>query len=751
MTDDSLESFDRVAAQYYDLFEHLVEGIFRTTPAGQYLHANAALAKLYGYVSPDALVSALTDIEHQLYVDPDRRREFMALLEDSEMIADFESCVYCQDGQTIWISENARGVRDETGRIIYYEGTVKNITKRKLAEQALGESEAKYRILFNAIPDLMLRLHRDGTYLDFKPPTNFQTYFKSPDQCIGKNVRDLLPPANAQLYLQAVEEVIQTGKMKVFEFQLPIEGQSRDYEARFVASGVDEALGIIRNITERKRVERLKNEFVSVVSHELRTPLTSIRGSLGLIIGGIAGEISAQARELIDIAHKNSERLVLLINDILDVEKIESGKMHFEMKPLALVPLVEQAIVANQAYGEQFKVQFVLEHDLTEVKINGDSNRLMQVMANLLSNAAKFSPPGSTVEVTVRRKNLETVRVTVRDHGPGIPEEFRYRIFQKFAQADTSTTRQKGGTGLGLSISKAIVERLGGTIGFETEMGVGTAFYFELPMVTQAPAMKLSAPGNQPPILICEDNQDVATLLSLILQHSGYQTDIAYDAATAKRLLAEKQYVAATVDLILPDQDGLSLIRELRKQESTRFLPIVVVSAIADQEREELSGSTYAVIDCLDKPIDQERLLAAVQQALCQKTGTRAKILHVEDDPDILQVVSRMLQAVADTIPALCLREAIQHLSRETFDLVILDLNLPDGFGLEVLPYLSSHTGVAIPVVVFSAQEMELEAARKVTASLVKSRTSNQELLDTIKALIHRSIPEAAIESEFSL
>jgi len=245
-------------------------------------------------------------------------------------------------------------------------------------------------------------------------------------------------------------------------------------------AGPRQFVAIARDVTERKEVERLKSEFVSTVSHELRTPLTSIRGSLGLIAGGVGGELPAQVKALVDIANKNCDRLITLINDLLDMEKIESGKMAFDLKPQALLPIIEQALEGNRAYGEQFSVTFRLVAALPEVRVNVDRDRLLQVMSNLLSNAAKFSPPGGSVEVSLTRQGA-AVRVAVADHGEGIPAAFNDRIFEKFSQADSSDTRKKGGTGLGLSISKAIVERMGGHIGFDSEVGLGTTFHFVLP------------------------------------------------------------------------------------------------------------------------------------------------------------------------------------------------------------------------------------------------------------------------------
>jgi PAS domain S-box-containing protein len=240
------------------------------------------------------------------------------------------------------------------------------------------------------------------------------------------------------------------------------------------------AIVVVRDITESKKIERLKSELVAVVSHELRTPITSIRGSLGLLAGGAGGTLPDKGKQLLDIALRNSERLAHLINDLLDIEKMESGKMMFDLTEQPLLPLIEQSIEANSGYAQSFNVYFVLQGKVDNVFVTVDAHRLLQVMANLLSNAAKFSPPGGQVTIALTHTD-NTARVSVRDHGPGIPSEFWPRIFHKFSQADSSDTRAKSGTGLGLAISKAIVERMGGVIGFDTGPGEGTTFWFELP------------------------------------------------------------------------------------------------------------------------------------------------------------------------------------------------------------------------------------------------------------------------------
>ncbi len=238
-------------------------------------------------------------------------------------------------------------------------------------------------------------------------------------------------------------------------------------------------LAVIVDITERKRLERLKDEFVSTVSHELRTPLTSIYSSLGLIMGTAAGTLSDPIRRLISIAHSNSKRLVGLVNDILDIEKLELGEVAFNFQPVEVRALVEQTIEANRGYADAYRVKLRFNAAADGV-VPADPDRLSQVLTNLISNGIKFSPPNSEVMVAIEART-DGMRLSVRDHGSGIPAEFKSRIFEKFAQADATNTKEKGGTGLGLSIVKQIVERLGGQVGFDDAPDGGTIFHVDLP------------------------------------------------------------------------------------------------------------------------------------------------------------------------------------------------------------------------------------------------------------------------------
>jgi PAS domain S-box-containing protein len=251
--------------------------------------------------------------------------------------------------------------------------------------------------------------------------------------------------------------------------------------------------GAVKDLSERREVDRLKREFVSTVSHELRTPLTSIRGALGLVVSGTAGPLPAQAKGLLEIALKNSERLALLVNDILDMEKIESGQLEFTMAEFEMAPVLEATVEGNRSYADAYGVILAAENGVPGVQVYADADRLTQAITNLLSNAVKFSPRGETVRLVASRRP-GFVRLEIVDRGPGIPEEFRSRIFGRFQQADSSDTRRKGGTGLGLAITRLIVEKLGGRIGFESQIGRGSTFWIELPEA-EMQRSAVAAPG----------------------------------------------------------------------------------------------------------------------------------------------------------------------------------------------------------------------------------------------------------------
>jgi DNA-binding response OmpR family regulator/nitrogen-specific signal transduction histidine kinase len=498
----------------------------------------------------------------------------------------------------------------------------------------------------------------------------------------------------------------------------------------YLIKGQVDVRGILRALryaTERNRLERLKDEFVSTVSHELRTPLTSISGSLGLLMGNAAGDLPKPMARLLAIAHTNSQRLVRLVNDILDIEKMEAGRVVFNFSRVEVRPLVVQAIEANRGFAEGYGVRVRLEDGPPGADVRADPDRLLQVVTNLLSNAIKFSPADTEVAVTIER-GVDWVRLTVRDHGPGIPADFKPLIFEKFAQADAGEARQKGGTGLGLSIVKQIVDRLGGEVGFVDALDGGTAFHVQLPCWDHVAALAIDrdAKPSAAHLLLCEDDLDTALTLREQLRQIGYATDFAYSAGDALARATASQYHAILVDIHLPDGDGVSLIARLRALAEYHDTPIIVVSGDPSCGRDELRSSKLNVLDWLNKPVDFERLVKLLAKPVAQR---RPRILHVDEDND----VARALGEIGDVVTVNSIAEAQRALKAGDFDLAVLDVALAKGAGPDLLPELRDSKGNAVPVVVFSANGADLASDSQVQAALAKSHTSIDSLVAAVR------------------
>jgi len=545
-----------------------------------------------------------------------------------------------------------------------------------------------------------------------------------------------------------LELIFKGQKIKALEAMvLNKEGKERivSIDGQLLTGQDGEPLGAVvvyQDISERKKVDQMKNEFISTVSHELRTPLTSIRGSLGLIMGGAMGTVPKEMSTLLEIACNNSERLVRLINDILDTEKIESGKMIFHFARTDLSKLIEQAVIANKPYADKYHVTYKLMNILPEVQALIDSDRIRQVLDNLLSNAAKFSKDGGIIEIAMERHDGH-IRVTISDNGSGIPQEFQSRIFSKFYQADSSDVREKGGTGLGLSICKSIVESHNGNIGFISKPNIGTTFYFELiekqfsDTENTEENNELAGTAQNSKILICEDEPDVSKLLGLILRERGFSSLRVGTIAEAKKALESQEFCLMTLDLQLPDGNGLELLKWMRTKPVLEKLPVVVISAISIEE-EKIRGSALGVVDWINKPIDENRLYNDVAQALGTKNQkTKPRVLHVEDDPDIAKIVATVIHEICDTDVAETISSAKKMLANMKYDLVVLDLNLRGESGYEVLTFLEEN-GYRIPVVILSVDEPKENISKNIAASLVKSKVTNNDLLDKIVSIIEK-------------
>lgn len=611
------------------------------------------------------------------------------------------------------------------------------------AAAATREQEERLRSIVDNVADGIITVAPDGT-IETVNPAALRLFLRAPSELVGHHLRETIVEDEWQSLDDLLARYGGAGALAPQDHVRESVGRRSDgttfpLEALWTEAtrGSDAKLVIVlRDINERKEIDRLKSEFISTVSHELRTPLTSIRGALGLLAGPAGTGSPAQRRQLIEIARRNAERLIALVNDILDIERIESGRLDMSLQPVALRPLIEEAIGANSGYAREHGVTIALATPVPDVTVSIDSGRILQVMANLLSNAAKFAPKGGVIELGVERQG-NAVAIWVHDSGPGIPEAFQSRIFGRFAQADSGDSRARGGTGLGLNITRALVERHGGTIGFDSRPG-STRFTFTLPVVAAVDAMPPPVKRSAT-VLVCEDDADVAYLLRTMLNEHGYEVEVAPTVQAAREILSTRSFQAMTLDLHLPDESGLTLLRWIRSRPDIAALPVVIVSASRLQggEVDEAAKAAKTVVDWLDKPVDATRLGQALAIIASNLSGERPRVLHVEDDADIADLIQRLLGDAADVTSARSLAEARSLLLREVFDLLLLDAQLEEESGLDLLADLQSLSRPPA-VLVFAAQEQEPSVIAAVDSVLVKARTSNEQLLSKVLEIAER-------------
>ena len=351
--------------------------------------------------------------------------------------------------------------------------------------------------------------------------------------------------------------------------------------------------GSVRDVSESREIERLKKEFVATVSHELRTPLTSIRGSLGLLAGGVLGKLPPEAVEVVAVAERNVIRLVRLINDILDLERLDTGRIEMHFETLTLTSVFERSLEAVRAFADQEGV--LLESETPSGSVWGDGDRLVQVLVNLISNAVKFSPRGRVVRLSASEAGgIADVRVT--DEGRGIPGSFREAIFERFRQVEASDARQKGGSGLGLAICKAIIEQHGGSIGVESEEGRGSIFWIKLPVAPReataaAPVPPAGEPRDKPEVLIAEDDLALLDVMERQLQQAGLFVRHATTGEQTIALVRGRAPNLLVLDVSLPRGDAFDVIEVLRRDTLLADLPVLVytVSDLTVEERERLT------------------------------------------------------------------------------------------------------------------------------------------------------------------
>jgi len=405
-------------------------------------------------------------------------------------------------------------------------------------------------------------------------------------------------------------ELDDPGHQAIRLYSVPVRGADGNIIGR-IATSLD--------LGREREIERMKTEFLSTISHELRTPLTSIKGSLGLVLGGAAGTFSADARELLDIARSNTDRLVRIINQILDMMLLERGQALIRPVPMPLQACAERALRAVAAPAQEAGVPVRLQIPADLPNVLGDSRRVEQVLVNLLSNAIKFSTRGHEV-VVVARAEGESAHVFVQDTGCGMSPEFLDRLFSKFEHAEGSLTRESQGMGLGLAICRHIVQAHGGRIWAESKENVGSTFHFTLPLSISPilapeplPAAAVAEGSGAPRLVLVIDNdEDVTRILSYIFETQGHQVICAHSGNEALELARRHRPDLITLDLNLPDVDGFEVLKRMRAAEESRHIPVICISVRPDVRLALALGADF----CMEKPLDIDRLRELSGKAL---------------------------------------------------------------------------------------------------------------------------------------
>ncbi|RJQ54348.1 MAG: response regulator [Actinobacteria bacterium] len=463
----------------------------------------------------------------------------------------------------------------------------------------------------------------------------------------------------------------------------------------------------LHDITAEREISQMKNEFVSTVSHELRTPLTSIKGYVDLILDGEAGEINEIQQEFLTIVKQNSDRLVSLINDLLDISRIESGRIHLKIQPIDVQDSIQGAVNTFRAVLDQTGMELITQMPKNIPHAAGDRDRVGQVLTNLISNAIKYSPGGGTVSVKAKQRENQIV-FSVSDSGIGISKDDQEKLFSKFFRVDSSLTREIGGTGLGLNICKTIIELLGGQIWVESQLGKGSTFHFTLPV---APKELVRMPAIDAPVLkggkvlVVDRSPEIANLIEIYLRKEGYEVFKAFTAEEVKRKAVEHRPDVITLDVMLEEVDGFELLQQLKDSPDTASIPVVILSVVCDEGK----SLRFGAANYLEKPINPDKLTAVINQ-LC---GPKASplVLIVDDDTHIVEMLRRTLKkrgfAVSAAYNGL---EAMAAIKKGEPDLILLDLRMPEMDGYQVIECVKkSEATKHIPIVVMTAYHFDME------------------------------------------
>ncbi len=566
-----------------DVYEHSLDGIVISDRDTIITHVNPAYVELTGY-QPHEIIGQRTNI---IKSNMTPRHVFEDMWQQLDQRGRWVGeIINTHKSGRLWYSYlSITVIKDDRGEIAAYVGIARDITQRKQTEQSAVNSANRLRSILESVGEAIVMVDLDGICLVANK--NVSDVLELPvDQIIGRSFVELRSQSNilfaeGNLPQGEPDAILLRSRGAVprlfYEFSASVQDDFGQTTGRIY---------VYRDVTRETEVDRMKSDFIATVSHELRTPMTSIKGSLGLVLGGIAGNLPSEAKELLEIAQNNTDRLIRLINDILDISRIEAGKMELRLAPLSPGDAVARAVQELEGYAAHRSIQVSAHVAEGLPSALADADRLQQVLVNLLSNAIKFSEPATAVHISAVQDGRE-IRISVRDQGPGISADQLRHIFEKFHRVDNASTRKTGGTGLGLAICKAIVDEHEGRIWVESEVGKGSTFSFSLPVEPGVAELPLHAAAGGRTVLVVDDGADVRWIVGFIMDRAGYNVRTAPDGKEAYRMIMEEKPDLLILDLLMPHLDGFQLVHLLRQKSGTTRIPMIVLTALdlTDQER----------------------------------------------------------------------------------------------------------------------------------------------------------------------
>jgi len=636
------------------LFDLLPIGAYRSSVDGRQLRANAALVRLNGYASESEMLAAVNDIGREWYVDPQRRVEFQRLMQRDGQVTDFVSEVFRHKSrERIWIRENAHVVRIADGTPLYYEGTVEDISRQRNTELALQASERRFRAFIERSQVLTVVCDARGL-VSYASPAAQRLLGHAPEALLHTCVFDWLHPDDVAAALAELGQVLEfsnSGDESISRVQhadgswrhlamlanncladpaiggvvlnlRDVSGRARAEEAlRALNAELEQrvqrrTLELVHARDEAEAANRAKSEFLSRMSHELRTPMHAILGFGQLLESDPALALAPASRVHLREILRAGDRLLGLINELLDLSRIEAGHLSMQIEPIELAPLLQDCLQAIAPVAQQHRVQLPDAEQLSlPGRVRADRERLKQVLLNLLTHAIKHNQRGGRVGVHTDRVG-DAWHITVSDAGPSLDQAQQDRLFHAFERLSVDRGAVDG-AGIGLALSKRLVELMDGQIGLDSEIGDDSRFWVRLPCADPGSAARGDpAEGHSGSVLYIEDNPvNVLLMEAMLAQQTRLQLISAELPEAGLQLARAQRPDLILLDIQLPGIDGYEVLRRLRADEGTRDIPVIAISANAmpaDLER----GLAAGFRDYLTKPIDQRVLVAALNKAL---------------------------------------------------------------------------------------------------------------------------------------